>query len=394
MMKNGKLIKIEAAQWLHQFRRIEQITWAPGMPEIIVDKYVTDNGWFDRPGGRCLNLYRPPNVVLGDARKALPWLQHLVWLFSKADARHVLRWIAYRVQHPERKPNHALMLGGAQGIGKDTLLAPLRRAVGEWNFHDIQPSAFFETFNPFAKSVILRVNEMHDLGEAERINRFALYERTKIYAAAPPEGMRCHEKYLRPYYIPNAVGLLITSNHKSDGLHLDADDRRHYIAWSERTRQELTDERRNRIWRWFEQEGGFGHVAAYLKQYDLSSFDAFAPPPQTEAFHDIVAASVAPEDTDLADAIDALGNPTPPEALTIVDIAASPATAGMEWLTDHKARRAMRFRFDRCGYVICRNPNQKDGRWKIGGKNQVIYVQKELNARRKLKAAEARQRRG
>jgi hypothetical protein len=38
------------------------------------------------------------------------------------------------------------------------------------------------------------------------------------------------------------------------------------------------------LWHWYEQEGGFRHVVAYLAQLDLSGFDAKAPPRKTAAF--------------------------------------------------------------------------------------------------------------
>src|SRR6516225_11681396 len=60
---------------------------------------------------------------------------------------------------PEVKINHGLLLGSEDfGIGKDVLLMPVREAVGPWNFHDISPTDILSTFNPFVKSVILRVN--------------------------------------------------------------------------------------------------------------------------------------------------------------------------------------------------------------------------------------------
>jgi hypothetical protein len=60
------------------------------------------------------------------------------------------------------------VLGGGQGIGKDTLLAPIKHAVGSWNFQDISPTNLLEPFNLFVKAVALRMNEAHDLGESER----------------------------------------------------------------------------------------------------------------------------------------------------------------------------------------------------------------------------------
>ena len=69
----------------------------------------------------------------------------------------------------------------------------------------------------------------------------------------------------------------------------------------------LSDEYWKTLWHWYA-SGGIEHVAAYLAELDISSFDAKAPPPKTAAFWEIVNASRAPEDA-VADALDALGCP-------------------------------------------------------------------------------------
>ena len=40
------------------------------------------------------------------------------WLivFSQTRPSHVIKWLAHRVQRPQEKINHALVLGGNQGI--------------------------------------------------------------------------------------------------------------------------------------------------------------------------------------------------------------------------------------------------------------------------------------
>ena len=128
----------------------------------------------------------------------------------------------------------------------------------------------------FCKSVILRVNEARDLGDAERINRFTFYDHTKIYTAAPPDVLRVDEKHLREYYVFNVLGFLITTNHKTDGIYLPADDRRHYVAWSNLTKEDFTPDYWRALWSWYS-GGGFEHVAAYLSELDISSFDPKAP---------------------------------------------------------------------------------------------------------------------
>jgi hypothetical protein len=361
------------------------MTWAPGEPEIIEGRLVSEGGWRDHPGTRCLNLYRPPAPIIGDASLAGRWINHLAEIYPGDDAEHIADWLAQRIQQPAIKPNHALMLGGKPGIGKDTILAPVRLAVGAWNFKDISPGNLMEPFNPHVKAVIMRVNEAHDLGESDRLNRYALYERTKIYAASPPEVLRCNEKFLPSYYVPNVLGLIITTNHKNDGIYLPGDDRRHYVAWSLKKKEDFADGYFASFWHWLEHEGGAGHVAAYLAQRDLSKFDPHAPPRQTAAFFDIVNAGQSPEDAKLADALEEL---TRPDICSLETVATSKTGAAMEWLHELKSRRAMPHRMERCGYVACRNPGTEDGLWRINGRRQVLYAKEQLSPEERLKAAE------
>ena len=92
------------------------------------------------PGATVFNLYLPPRIERGDASKAGTWLDLLEYLYPD-DVKHILDWLAHRVQRPHEKINHALVLGGQQGIGKDTLLEPVKHAVGPWNFAEVSPVA-------------------------------------------------------------------------------------------------------------------------------------------------------------------------------------------------------------------------------------------------------------
>jgi hypothetical protein len=385
--RNGKFVKIKPSTWLKQYRRVEQITWVPGLPEIIEDRLIFDGGWDERPGAHGLNLYRPPQILLGDAAAATWWLDHLHRLYPQ-DGDDVINWLAHRVQHPGQKPNHALVLGGGQGIGKDMLLQPVKMAVGPWNFQEISPTNLMEAWNPFVKAVVLRMNEAHDLGESERANRYALYERVKVYAAAPPDVLACNDKYIRRHYVPNVLGLIVTTNHKTDGVYLPSDDRRHLVCWSNCVKEEFNAEYFNAMWQWLLREGGNGHVAAYLAQHDLSSFDPCALPRQTTAFFDVVAASQAPEDAELADLLDDIGNGQgQPDVCSLLALAASPRGATLEWLLDRRHRRSIPHRMERRGYIAYRNPNADDGLWKINGRRQVLYAKANLTPGQQLQAA-------
>jgi hypothetical protein len=377
--EKGDGTSLPANAWLDRHRPVEQVTWSPGSPMLVRDRLISDGGWIDRPNVACFNYYRPPTIERGNPEKAAPWLDHVQKVYGDAD-QHIMRWLAHRVQKPDEKINHALVLGGLQGIGKDTLLEPVKHAVGPWNFVEVSPQHLLGRFNGFIKSVILRVSEARDLGD---VDRFAFYDHMKTYTAAPPDVLRVDEKNLREYAVFNVCGVVITTNHKNDGIYLPADDRRHFVAWSDRTKDDFDPDYWKRIYSWYS-HGGNRHVAAYLAGLDLSGFDAKAPPPKTEAFWDIVDANRAAEDAELADTLDSLSNP---RVVTLSRISESAPADLAVWLKDRKNRRSIPHRLEEVGYVPIRNSDASDGLWKISGKRQVVYARQDLSIRDRIAAA-------
>jgi hypothetical protein len=370
---------IPANQWLDRHRPVEQMTWAPGLPTLIEGELISDGGWIRHSGARVFNLYRPSVLTPGDAEQAGPWLDHLRRVYPE-DVGHITNWLAQRVQRPEIKINHALVLGGKQGVGKDSLLEPVKHAVGPWNCSEVSPQQMLGRFNGFVKSVILRVSEARDLGD---VDRFTFYDHTKVYTAAPPDVIRVDEKHLREHSVFNCTGLVITTNHKADGIYLPDDDRRHYVAWTELTKEDFDPDYFPGLWAWY-QAGGLGHVAAYLRTLDITGFDPKAPPPKTRAFWDIVAANHAPESGDLADALDVIGNP---QAVTSEQILSAATPEFAEFLRDKKNRRQIPHRFEEADYVPVRNQDAKDGLWKIRGRRCAVYAKRELSLRDQIQAA-------
>jgi hypothetical protein len=180
--------------------------------------------------------------------------------------------------------------------------------------------------------------------------------------------------------------VIITSNHKTDGLYLPADDRRHFVAWSSYQMKDFDDDYWKDLWKFYA-EGGNEHVTAYLSELDLSDFDPKAPPPKTPAFRQIITANAAPEDLDLIDALERINK----DAITIGDLIEKADCELAEWLCDRKSRRAIPHRLSRCGYVSVHNPDRpQDGLWKIGDRRQTIYARAELDPQQQLKTAKNR----
>ena len=97
------------------------------------------------------------------------------------------------------------------------------------------------------------------------------------------------------------------------------------------------------------------------------------------------------EDAELADVIDALGNP---DALTLgqlIDHTAEIGAAAADWLMERKNRRAIPHRMERCDYVPVRNPDRaanSSGLWIVGKQRQMIYALASLDPDVQIAAAQ------
>jgi len=377
------ILSKEMRRWIDTNSAVVQMTWHPDEPLIISGRVVADGGWVPHPGVDVLNLFRPANPLAGNAIQAGKWRDHLRLIYPD-DADHIERWLAHRIQRPGQKINHALVLGGNQGIGKDTLLEPVKHGVGPWNWQEISPGQMLGRFNGWVKSVVVRVSEARDLGD---VDRFAFYDHSKVYIAAPPDVIRVDEKNLREHPVFNVTGVIITTNHKTDGIYLPGDDRRHFVAWSERDKEDFAPSYWPDLWKWYE-GGGIAHVVAFLRGLDLSRFAPKAPPPKTPAFFAIVSANSAPEDAELRDVIDRAGFP---DAITLDMLVGNADALGMSDLAmdlrDRKTRRALPHKMERVGYVPVRNPDASDGLFKLGDRRQAVYAKRALSPADQIRAA-------
>ena len=412
----GNPKSIKPATWLDRNRPVEQMSWAPGEPEAIHGKLATKGGWIERDGVTTFNLYQPPIRQPGNPAGAARWLALGRRIYPNSFDR-IATFCAHRAQKPEEKINHATVMTGSPGIGKDTLLEPLKYAVGPWNFKEASPHNIVDKNNDYMCSTVLRVSEMRDLGE---INRFAFYEKMKTIIATPPDMTRINTKYVPEYYIPNLTAVIDTSNYPSDGLYLPPDDRRHDVHGTEITKEDFEKEDPEfwpKLWAWYA-AGGIWDVVAYLSDPKLLiGFDPKKPPEKTAAFWRMADSGVAAEVPELRDALeligkkdtcgkpvaDSNGNPAPPDAVTLamvlealerpgdeVQYFTGKSTEGLHaWLKDPKNWPAIKHRFDSCGYVPVRNPGTNDGFWVLSRKRVVVYARTELGPAGRLKAAEA-----
>jgi hypothetical protein len=110
------------------------------------------------------------------------------------------------------------------------------------------------------------------------------------------------------------------------------------------------------LYRGYEKKGGAAHVAADLREYDISEFNPKAPPPKTAAFLEIVNANRSPEDAEFADVPDRLHNPDSVTVQMVVDAATGAAVTRIDVVRPHSARNR-RASAARCG----QEPFAEDG---------------------------------
>jgi hypothetical protein len=308
---NGAPIYQKPAQWLAQNRGIDSMVFDPALPQIVKDKVAREQGIVEDAGATMFNRYYPPQVKLGDAQQATPYVEHIHKLFpTTAEADHLIAWLAHRVQRPGEKVRHALLIGGPPGVGKDTIIEAVMPAIGAWNVASIAPEEIFKPFNEYAASVLIRINEVVDLHE---ISRYKFYEATKTLIAGNPEYIAINPKYGVKFHVRNCAGVIMTTNYGSTGMYLTADDRRHFAVetielWGT---QEERDEYFRKLWAWLYEGDGFAHVAAFLHggvDLDPKKFNPNAPPPKTATFKKIAASSTT-GDGWLTDALAQLGDP-------------------------------------------------------------------------------------
>jgi hypothetical protein len=249
------------------------VTYAAGENVLVArDGLVYANRWVN---------HRPDmsgSDKIADADVSL-WLKHCEDLVPDgAELDHVLDVMAFKVQNPNVKINHAVLHGGDEGSGKDTMWAPFLWAIGGEHQHNrsiIENKGLESQWGYGLEAEVVILNE---LKEPEARERRALSNRLKPIIAAPPETLTINRKGLHPYEMLNRL-LVIAFTNDPLPITIPTQDRRWCCIWSRAGR--MTEEHSARVWKWYK-SGGFEKIGAWLHQRDVSAFNPAAAPPVTE----------------------------------------------------------------------------------------------------------------
>lgn len=368
--QDGTLVK--AADWIREHRLVSSLTCDPNLDEELVRGVDCREGQLiPSEGAAIFNTYRAPTLLPGDARLAEPWAAHVRKLMPKeGDADQFFNYMAHRVQRPGEKPRFALLIGGGQGVGKDTAVDMCVPAIGEWNVRGIDPSAFDSSFNEFAAAVLVRINEAANLQD---MTKWAFNERTKVLISGNPDFATINPKYGQKFSLKMFCGVIMTTNHLVGGIHLPPDDRRYdVIECATFEEMGLTDAAVRaayftKLYQWYYQPGSRWHIAAWLHDRNLNGWSASSGQRKTEGHRAIVMSSMA-QDAWALEALEDLGMPVVVKSSILIERGVAQGEK-----RDAVVRRLPHI-LSRMGYTAAYNPTAADGRWKLNGSKCALYI--------------------
>jgi hypothetical protein len=289
---HGKRPKIEAGTCFDENRQakgariLKGVTYAAGESILCSrDGIVYGNRWRDA---------RPP-ATPGNVK---PWLDHVERMVPDDKERaHVLDVMAFKLQKPHIKINHAVLHGGNPGSGKDTMWAPFFWSIGGKALRNVSLVRNEEITSQWGYALEAEVLVVNELRQSEAKDRRALENTMKPLIAAPPEFLMVQRKGLAPYDLVNRLQIIAFSNERV-AINLPSDDRRWFVIWSDAGR--MSDADGARIWAWLE-SGGKSAAAAWLHARDVSAFAPGATPAMTEAKAIMVEAGMSGAESFLVD---------------------------------------------------------------------------------------------
>jgi hypothetical protein len=243
-------------------RKFDELAYKPGAAEVLDD-------------GKTCNLYRPSDIVPAEGDTAW-WDAHLEYLFPDDEQRnHLLNWMAWFVQNPDKKPKHALLVAGREtGTGKSFLGDVLTRIIGKHNTTEVKQSDLSGDFNGFAgRTKLIRIEELRALDK--RAVSGALHD------MITQDRISVNEKGLAKTEMENVFGLYATTNDDA-AIQIDPADRR-YLVLRTKAKPKDRDYYKMLFVDKLEDDAAMAAVAYALKTRDLKGYTAAGRAPVTSA---------------------------------------------------------------------------------------------------------------
>ena len=257
-------------------------------------KVVYDLGWhpsegeiYDWEGQTRINTYTPSELIPIKGTPS-PWVRHLKWLVPNEMVREqVLNWLAFTVQRPGEKINYGLFLGGTERIGKDMLLQPIVKILGEHNCKEIGAGDLHEQWTDYVfQTKLLIVGEMHTKLHQQRVVENHL---KRLLAGTATSSLVVNDKNVKKFKIPNLINVVFMSNHK-DALVITGENAARYLCWWCPVKRR-DDDYYNKFGAWLDDVENQQAVYHFLQERDLSKFNPRGNALETDFAREIVEVS-------------------------------------------------------------------------------------------------------
>ena len=250
-------------------RIVDKLTYNPGQPRFCKERSFNSNSVLD-----CINVWVPSDIETDLEGDISPWLDmmNLVFDGDKAAIHHATSFLAFMVQNPGERINHALVVQGAQGLGKDSVFRAVAAILGRHNVASVTLPEVESQFNDwmFGRQLII-FQEMLAPG------RRAIYN--KLKTVITDETAQINGKHMPVYRVWNRANYVFLTNYKH-ALSIDPDDRRMWV-WHSKMRPQ-SKEYYTEFYKWLANKLSASYLYNYLVHYDTGEFSATAPPPITE----------------------------------------------------------------------------------------------------------------
>ncbi len=268
---------------------------------------------FSYEGKQMLNSYHcsgvePCSTIDADGQRVIDmFMDHLRFTLSdEREQRILLDWMAYVIQNPGKRVNWALLLQGAQGVGKSYFGNVMQMILGEL-VRNLEPTAISGRFTGWAHGALVVVVEEIRISGA---NRYETLDRMKPFITN--KTVQIEEKGRDHRTVPNFTSYFMLTNHK-DAIPLADGDRRYCVLFSRvQSEDQLFDElggkvgAQNHFKKLFaETERRSDAMARFFLDYQISEeFSAEGRAPDTNAKQSMIDVNVSPDRMLLESAID------------------------------------------------------------------------------------------
>jgi len=249
-----------------------------------VAEFLPGQGRFVMKGRvRVLNTYIDQRIAPDPDINVDPWIDHLTWLVPAERERELLMdWLAWTYQRPGDKITWApILYSRSFGVGKTTVFNALAKCIGEVMVSEPTQAELEDKFNDWCYGKLLVKIEELMSGD-----KYHVAEKLKPVVTNPSLSIR--QMHRTGFVVANVANVCASTNHMQ-ALPIEKGDRRWMMIQCVEAEREVRRPRMRALHRWLE-DVGYGGIAHWLGERDVSDFQPRGEAPAT-ALRDVVAAA-------------------------------------------------------------------------------------------------------